>query len=194
MPTHGDVPRTRHEGDLPAPRTDGSASDHVADLQPRASDAATTSTGIAPTVPDGSSATEPNNDASASSAPPAQTDPAPVHASSGAGSSAPPPTNEAAAPAAIQPQPDPVLTLPSTEPDPARAPALAGVTGAEILAPGSSAHTDPAAAPTQRPSTRLQQGVIKPKVYTDGTVRWCNLTTTTADEPSTVAAALSDKN
>jgi hypothetical protein len=77
MPTHGDVPHTRHEGDLPAPRTDGSASDHVADLQPRASDATTTSIGIAPTVPDRSSVTEPNNDASASSAPPAQTDPRP---------------------------------------------------------------------------------------------------------------------
>jgi histone deacetylase 1/2 len=73
-------------------------------------------------------------------------------------------------------------------------PAMIGVFGLEILNPGSSTTAHPAAAPAHRPSTRLQQVIIKPKIYTDGTVRWCNLTTTTADEPTTVVAALSDKN
>jgi len=54
---------------------------------------------------------------------------------------------------------------------------------------------DPAVTSTpQRPVTRLQKGISKPKVYTDGTVRWCNLVTSTDGEPSTVAAALGDKN
>jgi histone deacetylase 1/2 len=48
--------------------------------------------------------------------------------------------------------------------------------------------------PTQRLATRLQRGITKPKLYTDGTVRWCNVATTSSDEPSTVAAALENKN
>jgi hypothetical protein len=53
---------------------------------------------------------------------------------------------------------------------------------------------DPAAPPAQRPITRLQKGILKPKVYTDGTVRWGNLVTASTDEPSSVNAALNDKN
>jgi histone deacetylase 1/2 len=96
-----------------------------------------------------------------------------------------------AAPAARQPHLDPARTTSSTGVDSTSAPA----TATEIPSFGSSAPSDPTAAPApQRPSTRLQQGIIMPKLYTDGTVMWCNLTTTMTDEPSTVAAALADKN
>jgi len=42
--------------------------------------------------------------------------------------------------------------------------------------------------PVQRPHTRLQRGIVKPKVYTDGTVRYANVCTST--EPNTVREAL----
>lgn len=45
--------------------------------------------------------------------------------------------------------------------------------------------------PVQRPTTRSQHDIVKPKIYTDGTVRWCNLATT--EEPTTVGDALHDK-
>jgi histone deacetylase 1/2 len=64
----------------------------------------------------------------------------------------------------------------------------------EIFPSGSSTATDPVAPPAQHPATRLQRGITKPKLYTYGTVRWCNVATTSSDEPSTVAAALEDKN
>ena len=44
----------------------------------------------------------------------------------------------------------------------------------------------------QRPVTRLQHGIRKPKVFTDGRVRWCNLALTS--EPSTLQEALSNAN
>jgi len=48
-------------------------------------------------------------------------------------------------------------------------------------------------APTLQGSvTRSQRGINKPKVYTDGTVRWCQLVTTSPDEPSSVTEAQSD--
>jgi hypothetical protein len=45
----------------------------------------------------------------------------------------------------------------------------------------------------QWPSTRLQHDISKPKIYSDGTVRWCMLGTTAAGEPSSVAEALNDE-
>jgi len=45
-----------------------------------------------------------------------------------------------------------------------------------------------------RPTTRLQQGISKPKSYSDGTVCWCMLATSPAGEPSTLDEALGDKN
>jgi hypothetical protein len=48
--------------------------------------------------------------------------------------------------------------------------------------------------PPQQPVTRLRQGISKPKVYTDGTVRWCNHTTSSTGEPATLSKALGDKN
>jgi len=44
----------------------------------------------------------------------------------------------------------------------------------------------------QRPTTRSQHGISKPKVYMDGTVRWCQLASTAVEEPSTVSEALQD--
>jgi hypothetical protein len=49
-----------------------------------------------------------------------------------------------------------------------------------------------AASPPQRPTTRLQQGISKPKVYIDGIVRWCKLVASSEEEPTTVADALHD--
>lgn len=45
---------------------------------------------------------------------------------------------------------------------------------------------------SSRPVTRLQKGILKPKVYTDGTVRWCNHVTTAPEEPTSVTEALDD--
>lgn len=42
----------------------------------------------------------------------------------------------------------------------------------------------------QRPVTRLQHGIRKPKVFTDGRIHWCNLAVTT--EPSTLQEALNN--
>jgi histone deacetylase 1/2 len=56
-----------------------------------------------------------------------------------------------------------------------------------VVVPASSSNTQ-----QQRPSTRLQQGISKPKVYTDGTVRWCMLASSAIEEPSTVDEALGD--
>jgi histone deacetylase 1/2 len=41
--------------------------------------------------------------------------------------------------------------------------------------------------------TRLQHGITQPKRYTDGTVRWCNVATSSVGEPATVADALRDQ-
>lgn len=46
--------------------------------------------------------------------------------------------------------------------------------------------------PPQCMTTRAQYGVTKPKVYTDGTIRWCMHATT--KEPATVGEALRDEN
>jgi hypothetical protein len=56
----------------------------------------------------------------------------------------------------------------------------------------SAPTTASAAADTQRPRTRLQQGIRKPKIYTDGTVKYGFLAT--SDEPHSVEDALHDKN
>lgn len=84
--------------------------------------------------------------------------------------------------------------LPQTNPGSATDSALDA--GAEISSAGSIAAPDPmapaAASPPQRPITRLQQGISKPKVYTDGTVCWCNLAASFEEEPTTVADALRD--
>lgn len=59
--------------------------------------------------------------------------------------------------------------------------------------PGSFAPASPAPAVAPRPITRLQQGIRKPKTYTDGTIRYGHLAAT-SEEPHTLQHALADKN
>ena len=48
------------------------------------------------------------------------------------------------------------------------------------------------AAENLRPATHLQSSITKPKIYTNGTVRWGMLADTADVEPTTVEKALSD--
>jgi len=43
-----------------------------------------------------------------------------------------------------------------------------------------------------RPVTRLQRGIVKPKIYTDGTVKWGMLADSVTTEPASIEAALRD--
>ena len=68
----------------------------------------------------------------------------------------------------------------------------------EISSLGSSVESgstpSPAPTPPHQPITRLQHGIQKPKIRTDGTVRWCMNTCTPIEEPTTLDEALEDKN
>lgn len=72
------------------------------------------------------------------------------------------------------------------------------VSGSGVAALGSGVVTESAAPSTssdhQHPITRLQQGISKPKQYTDGTVRWCMSSTISIDEPTSVDEAFGNKN
>lgn len=57
----------------------------------------------------------------------------------------------------------------------------------------TGSHVQPPSLPpstTSRPATRLSQGIRKPKSYTDGTIRYAHIAST-SDEPPNVATALS---
>jgi histone deacetylase 1/2 len=61
--------------------------------------------------------------------------------------------------------------------------------------PVSSAAASPSSAAVvedSRPTTRLQRGITKPKIYSDGTVRWGMSTIAAAEEPFSVNDALQD--
>ncbi len=66
----------------------------------------------------------------------------------------------------------------------------------DVTAPGSSTSAAPAQqqipAEVMRPKTRLQSGIRKEKVYTDGTVRYSCFTS--SGEPQSLCEALGDKN
>ena len=67
---------------------------------------------------------------------------------------------------------------------------------AEIFSPKFSAASVSTLTPVtsiRRPTTRLHQGISKPKIYTDGTVRWC-MTTATTERPAVVHEAFLDPN
>jgi len=91
-------------------------------------------------------------------------------------------------PASSSPQPDRgARALDPTEVTAAGSPvaessASSGVTAA---ADGVAAAVVPL-----RPVTRLQRGIVKPKEYTDGTVRWCMHTLVQPEEPNSVEEAL----
>jgi hypothetical protein len=100
---------------------------------------------------------------------------------SNAGSSVSASTAAPTATPAPQPQADP----PAGE--------QAGPSATVEIAPGSSAVNVPAApAPAQRPTTRSQHGIHKPKIYTDGTVRWGMSMEAVGSEPTSVNEALQD--
>jgi histone deacetylase 1/2 len=48
--------------------------------------------------------------------------------------------------------------------------------------------------PPSRPITRAQHGISKPKIYSDGTVRWGNTVTSTTGEPTNLSDKLADRN
>jgi histone deacetylase 1/2 len=89
--------------------------------------------------------------------------------------------------------PAPATTAPAaptaTAAAPANAPTASGAAGGDGIA-GSSASNVPESSPVPRPHTRLQSGIIKPKVVTDGRIRCCNLGIT--GEPETPQEALKD--
>jgi transposase InsO family protein len=80
----------------------------------------------------------------------------------------------------------------AAQPDPAQSSPGLGV------APESAAPIVPASPIAQQgPVTRLQKGIVKPKVYTDGTVRWgmnVSQASQASEEPTSVEQALKDKN
>lgn len=105
------------------------------------------------------------------------------------GSSASPPSSSMSSPEPSQPQTDPAgggHALPANP-----------TATVEILPSGSSAPTSPVPSSTPLPDwrvTRLQHGIVKPKTRTDGTVRWCMQASVSAGEPTSLDAALGDKN
>jgi hypothetical protein len=133
---------------------------------------------------------------------------------SGAAAAPPPSSGAAACPGSASAPTAPGAGSPPRQPEPATSPVLVhpGETSAPAPATGTAAPapvTGPAAAPTpatgssvpgasgvstpeSRPRTRLQAGIRKPKVYTDGTIRY-GLSTFT-DAPRTVEEALGSKH
>jgi len=104
-----------------------------------------------------------------------------------AGSSAPSVTAPPAPASSTQPQTDP---------------SIGGSASVETVSAGSSVSSVPAGSSTvlpaapgtaHRPVTRLQHGIRKPKVYTDGTVRWGLSSSSSPSEPTSVTEALRDK-
>ena len=92
------------------------------------------------------------------------------------------------------------LHQPTPHPDPSVGRTDSAPASAEISSPGPSVAGAPASHPVAPqlprpgPVTRLQQGIRKPKTYTDGTVRWGMLARSSTEEPATLDAAFNDKN
>ena len=61
------------------------------------------------------------------------------------------------------------------------------------LTPGAD-RVAPPPEPRHQHGTRLHSGIVKPKVRTDGTVRWGMVSQVASEEPATVSGALHDKN
>jgi histone deacetylase 1/2 len=93
----------------------------------------------------------------------------------------------------------PVAADVPTAPDPPLSPTSADSVGSGVAADGSGTPTSPDGNPVasaspdaSRPVTRLQRGITKPKVYTDGCVIWVMLADSAGEEPTTVQKAMSD--
>ncbi|WVZ95434.1 LOW QUALITY PROTEIN: hypothetical protein U9M48_041200 [Paspalum notatum var. saurae] len=90
------------------------------------------------------------------------------------------------------PAPSAPEDAPCTTTTPAPGSATQGVTTSDSSAADGQAEDPAAANPEPRPRTRLQAGVGRPKVYTDGTIRYGCFSAT--GEPQFLGEALGDKN
>ena len=118
--------------------------------------------------------------------------------------SAPALVTNASAPPASSPRAPPVSNSPRLAPrtggqdistgggESPLGPPLAGSSAPATDQPTRSS-TSPTAPALQRPTTRLQQGIRKPKIYTDGTIRYGQLVATT-EGPIDLQHALVDNN
>jgi hypothetical protein len=86
----------------------------------------------------------------------------------------------------------PTESAPLSAGDTAAGSSEAAVDPAPELQPGSSVPLDSAGAAATRPTTRLQHGIRKPKIYTDGTIRYASLASTA--EPRSYKDALLGAN
>jgi len=64
--------------------------------------------------------------------------------------------------------------------------------GVSVTAQSSGESLDSEVPAVSRPVTRLQHGISKPKIYTDGTVRWCNQVVINPEEPVSIVEAMND--
>jgi hypothetical protein len=129
--------------------------------------------------------TQPSRAPGSSAAPPIHL-PTPVGSPvAGTGSFAAAPVQAPAAAGSPAPGPDSEEDLPPPT-------AGEGAAGGGSSAAGGSPADMPSSPEIQRPKTRLQSGIRKPKQYTDGTIRYGNLCST--GEPQSVQEALQDRN
>jgi hypothetical protein len=87
--------------------------------------------------------------------------------------------------------PPPILDSTTSRDSPATAHEVVTPPGSSVSSPGSSAPSELETTPSARPHTRLQGGIRKPKIYTDGTIRYGCLAVTS--EPRNIEEALRDK-
>lgn len=99
---------------------------------------------------------------------------------------------------AVQPDPSAGGHLPDTG---AAAHEMDTSSGSAVAQQGSSVAMDTTAPPVTTSSspprwsvTRSQHGILQPKQYHDGTVRWCMTAEAHSEEPTSVEAALADHN
>jgi transposase InsO family protein len=104
------------------------------------------------------------------------------------------PRSSAAAPTATSP------SVANTQPQsvPSAGETALALEPMQISSAGSSTTVEAAVSSTtdqvQRPVTRLQHGIQKPKTRTDGTVRWCMSALASAEEPGSLDEALHDRD
>jgi hypothetical protein len=87
--------------------------------------------------------------------------------------------------------PPPILDNTTSRDSPATAHEVVTPPGSSVSSPGSSAPSELETTPSAQPHTRLQGGIRKPKIYTDGTICYGCLAVTS--EPRNIEEALRDK-
>jgi histone deacetylase 1/2 len=123
----------------------------------------------------------------------------PTAAAGSSGSSASVPTSprvSSARATRVATAPDPVGQPASISPAVDLLPGSAAAPSGSGVASDSTSSAVPVSAmtPPSRPATRSQHGIVRPKQYTDGTVRWAMAVTSTPDEPTTLRDAFQDPN